>query len=51
MKDWLSVFSQIQKYAEAEGCSVRIEGRAGWKRALKRYGICVDKIAFDERAA
>jgi len=49
MKDWLSEFSKIQKYAKDEGCSLRIQGRNGWKRALKRVGIQVESIRFVER--
>lgn len=51
MKSWLPAFSQIQQYAKDEGCSVRIQGREGWKRALKRSGIRVESILFVERAA
>lgn len=49
MKDWLPTFSRIQRYAMNEGCSVRIQGREGWKRALKRAGIRVESILFVER--
>jgi len=49
MKEWLSTFSQIQQYAKDEGCSVRIQGRSGWKRALERAGIDVASILFVER--
>jgi len=51
MNEWISDFARIQDYAKNEGCTVRIQGRNGWKRALKSAGICVDSIAFDERAA
>jgi hypothetical protein len=51
MKDWLPAFSRIQQYAKDESCSVRIQGREGWKRALKRSGISVESILFVERAA
>lgn len=51
MKEWLSTFSQIQKYARDEGCTVRIPGRSGWKRALEQAGIDVSSIIFVERAS
>lgn len=51
MKTWLPAFGLIQKYAKDERCSVRIPGRKGWKRALKRSGVDVDSIIFVERAA
>ena len=49
MNEWLPFFSQIQKYATDEGCTVRIQGREGWKRALRLAGICVESIVFVER--
>jgi hypothetical protein len=35
---WLPLFEQIEKYAEAEGCmKMRIFGRPGWERVLDGY--------------
>jgi hypothetical protein len=38
MKRWVEFFPQIEKYAVAEGCRLRISGRKGWERVLKRFG-------------
>lgn len=52
MNDWLlPAFRQINQYAKNEGCSLRIQGRQGWKRVLERAGVRVDSIDFVERAA
>ena len=51
MERWLPCFAGIQKYAESEGCRVRIQGRPGWKRALAKAGIDVGSIVFVEREA
>lgn len=38
MHRWLPLFSQIEAYAQAEGCrAVRIYGRKGWLRVLSGY--------------
>ena len=35
---WLPLMAQIERYAANEGCkSMRIFGRVGWKRVLKKY--------------
>ena len=37
---WLSLFEQIEKYAQDECCStMRIYGRKGWKRVLDGYRV------------
>lgn len=47
MKQWLPLFSRIVRYAEDEGCIIRIPGRKGWKRALQRSGLPVDTMIFE----
>lgn len=38
MKRWLGLLSQIEDYAQKEGClSVRLLGRKGWARVLDGY--------------
>jgi len=38
MRQWVKFFPQIEEFAEREGCRLRISGRKGWERILKRFG-------------
>ena len=39
MDRWLPLLAEIEKYARAEGCKMRIYGRLGWQRVLKNYRV------------
>jgi|KBSSwiStaDraftv2_1062776.scaffolds.fasta_scaffold68511_5 hypothetical protein len=49
MKSWVGLFPQLESFARNEGCSLRISGRIGWARVLKKYGFKM-KYAILERA-
>jgi hypothetical protein len=47
---WLSLFAEIEKYAENEGCkSMRIFGRKGWERVLT--GFRTEHVILEKKLA
>ena len=47
MSQWIRFFPRFEKYASDEGCVLRIAGRKGWQRALRRAGFSAETTIFE----